>query len=438
MTKLLLQNGLFFTQNARREVFRGSMLIEAGTITALGEVSDDTAQIIALHGKVVLPALINAHLHLGETIFRGQADGEDLFGYLDLSHNTYLRRTWNERRHEIHSLSAKVALIESIRHGVGTVAVSRGWNEVEALGLNGFCGYPLIKIKKLEDFYQAFAEGLGLDHSRDSHRVRTALFVQSLMSVDTEVLNQIRRELQADSSLLLFIHVAETGQELRWSQETFANTPIGVLDTFGLLGPRTVCIHCNHLEERDVALLCETDAKVVCCPTANLKLKTGIPPIGRLLAAGIPVALATDGLATNNSASLLEVAKIGGLIADGPRVSPQDLLDMITCNPAYLLGLADRKGSLEVGKAADVAVFDFYPTSLTPPKNPVSHLIYNSAGARCDTLLIDGQPVMRSGEISTIDEAEVAAAFANLHREIVVESNPHSNRLGEKEGRTTR
>ncbi|HLF26417.1 MAG TPA: amidohydrolase family protein [Anaerolineae bacterium] len=426
MTRLLLKDGLFFTQNARREVLRGNMLIEAGTITALGEVSDDMAQVIALQGKVVLPALINTHLHLGETIFRGRADGEDLFGYLDLSHNTYLRRMWNERRHEIHSLSAKVALIESIRHGVGTVAVSRGWNEVEALGLNGFCGYPVIKIKKLEDFYRAFCEGKGLDRSRDSRRVRTALFVQSLMSVDTEALNRIHTEIQADPSLLLFIHVAETRQEIHWAWNTFAGTPINVLDAFGLLGPNTVCIHCNHLEERDVALLRDTGAKVVCCPTANLKLKTGIPPIGQLLAAGIPLALATDGLATNNSASLLEVAKIGGLIADKPKVSPQDLLDMITRNPARVLGLADVKGSLEVGKAADVAVFDFYPTGLTPPENLVSHLIYNSAGARCDTLLIDGQPIMQAGEILTIDEAKVAAAFASLHRELEAESSSQS------------
>lgn len=412
---ILIKDALLITQNEESEIIPGNILIVDGKIAALGDgVDSDVANVINACGKPVLPAFINAHLHLGETIFRGRGDQKRLSEYLELSHNSYLNSKWASQEKLIHSLSAKITLIESVRHGVGTVAVSRGWQDVRDIGLNGFCGYPVIKISKLREFYDAFEAGESLPWVVDNCRIRTALFIQSLLNIDRETLLRVREKMIEKPNWLLFIHVAETQEEIQWTMRNLGGTPFQVLERYGLLGPRCICVHCVHLEEGDLDLVCESGAKVVCCPTANLKLGSGIPPLDLFVEKGLRPALATDGLATNNSASLLEAAKIGGLISEDQSLSAQDLLDMITCNAAYVLGVEDTKGSLEQGKDADLAIFDVFASSISPKTCAPSNLIYNSAGIRCNTLIVGGRLILREGQLLTVPEDAIVDDFNAL------------------------
>ncbi|MCR4402398.1 MAG: amidohydrolase family protein [Firmicutes bacterium] len=413
------------TQDPRRSTFKGSVLIESGRITRIltsdqgltcNEIPADS-ETLDIEGAVLVPALINGHYHLGETIFRSKADGLDLAAYLDLSHNSYLDSRWYEHRQRIHSLSAHIALLEAARQGVGTVCVSRGWEEVRALGLCSVSCYPVIRVRKLEDLYASFDADFARIYERyHSQQVRVGIFVQSLSTVDDEKLLAISGWLREKNDVMLVIHVSETRSEVEKLRSERGMSPFQLLDRLGLLGPRTVCVHCVHVDERDLDLIAERKPGLVLCPVANLKLGDGIPPVRLLTETGAPVAAGTDGLATNNSASVLESAKLCALLG---RLSAQRAFDLVTTGAADVLKLP-RQGRIEVGAEASVAVFRPYRSSAQPwsASNILSHLVFNFAGFLLETLIVQGRKVIWRGEMVAADEGRLVAQFQAMQAEM--------------------
>jgi 5-methylthioadenosine/S-adenosylhomocysteine deaminase len=414
LKSLLLQNGLIVSQDAHRSVGHRDLLIVDGKIADAAAAFPEDVEKIDVKDRVVLPALINAHLHTGETVFRGFVSGKNLSEYMEVSHNSYLKKTWAENQDLIHDLSASIALCESIRSGIGTVAVSRSWKQVDALGINGFCGYPLINIRKLERFSSRFTTEGNLAPYDLPVWIKTPIFLQGLMTVTDQMLESVRERLAAHPDEMLFIHVAETRNEIEWVRSRYNMTPIEVLHTYGLLGPKTVCIHCVYLNDRDIDLMRSTGAKIVLCPTANMKLKSGLPDFRLLVDSCGDLALGTDGMATNDSASLLEAAKIAGLSALVCELSPQFLIDMVTVNAARVLGVEGQTGSIEVGKNADIAVFRYWPSALSPHGGLLSHLVYNPSAFTCESLIVNGEFVMKNEKIMRVDEERVVREFNEL------------------------
>lgn len=410
MRSLLLKNCIIVTQNSARDVIKGDILIEDGKIADVKGRINQTGEFegVDFKNQVVMPALINCHLHLGETVFRGSADGMNLYQYLGLSHGKYLDKAWNENKDSIHSLSSFVTLAESIHQGVGTVAVSRGWEQVRTSGINGFSSYPIIKIAKLEDYYNSFLREDNIN-SFGNH-----IFVQSLLTIEKELLQKISCYMKSNKKTLLFIHVAETLNEIECINNEYGKSPIQVLDDFKLLNENTICVHCVYLSEDDISLIKKRKANIVFCPSANFKLKSGNPAIERIAKEDIPIAIATDGLATNNSASLLEAVKFAGITRNDSYITPQLLLDMITINAAKVLGIEKSKGSIEVGKDADLSFFQYNCSSIFPKRKLISNLIYNCSGFVCSSLLIRGQFIMRDKKILTFNEEKIVNELEKL------------------------
>lgn len=422
---LFLKDGWIVTQDHQRSIFRGSILIESGRIARIlrsdpepmpHEIPTD-AETLDVEGAVLVPALINSHYHLGETIFRSKADGLDLTAYLDLSHNSYLDSRWYEHRQRIHSLSAHIALLEAARQGVGTVCVSRGWEEVRTLGLCSVSCYPVIHIRKLEDLYASFdADFARIYEQYRSPQVRVGVFVQSLTTIDDDKLSAISKKLRELDDVPLVVHVAETRSEVEKIRSERGLSPVQLLDRLGLLGPRTVCVHCVHLDDVDLDLIAERRPGLVLCPVANLKLGDGIPPVRLLTETGAPVAAGTDGLATNNSASVLESAKLCALLGG---LSPQRAFDLVTTGAADVLRLP-LQGRISVGADASVAAFRPYHSSVQPwgASNLLSHLVFNFAGFVLETLIVQGRKVICRGEVVSADERLLVARFRAMQAEM--------------------
>jgi 5-methylthioadenosine/S-adenosylhomocysteine deaminase len=183
---------------------------------------------------------------------------------------------------------------------------------------------------------------------------------------------------------------------------------VGHLDRLGLLHANLVADHAVWLTADEIALLAERGVRVAHCAESNMKLASGVAPLPELLAAGVTVGLGTDGCASNNDldlfgemdtvAKLHKVQRLDPTVADAATV-----LRLATIEGARVLGMADRTGSLEPGKRADLIVVDTRQPHLTPLYNPVSHLVYAARGADVRHTVIDGRLVMRDRRLLTID-----------------------------------
>ena len=292
----------------------------------------------------------------------------------------------------------------------------------------------MIDVRKLEDLYAAFDDDFVriYQHYR-SPQVKVGIFVQSLITIAEDKLLAISKKIEELDDVILVVHAAETREEVEKIRSERGLSPVQLLDHLGLLGPRTVCVHCVHLDDRDLDLIAERKPGLVLCPVANLKLDDGIPPIRRLIETGAPVAAGTDGLATNNSASVLESAKLCALLGE---LSPQQAFDLATTGAANALGLPFR-GRISVGADANVAVFKPYPSSVQPwsASGLLSHLVFNFTGLVLETLIVQGRKVIYRGQVTAADEARLVAQFQALQAEMEDASGNASERPKHRRGK---
>jgi 5-methylthioadenosine/S-adenosylhomocysteine deaminase len=209
--------------------------------------------------------------------------------------------------------------------------------------------------------------------------------------------------LAAELDVPVHIHLHETRAELERSLSEHGVRPLERLARLGLVGPGLVAVHAVHLEDREIEQLARESASVVHCPSSNLKLASGFAPVAKLLAAGVNVALGTDGAASNNRLDLFHEMRSAALLAkavaeDAQAMPASAALRAATLAGARALGLEKRIGSIEPGKAADLIALDFSAPELTPCYDVPSHLVYVAGRENVSHVWVDGRLLMRERE----------------------------------------
>jgi 5-methylthioadenosine/S-adenosylhomocysteine deaminase len=209
-------------------------------------------------------------------------------------------------------------------------------------------------------------------------------------------------------------HLAETQQEVDEAVAKTGETPLARLDRLGATGPGFIAIHAVHLSAADIALLAAQGCHVAHCPTSNMKLASGIAPVGALQRAGINVALGSDGAASNNRLDLFAEMRQASLLAkvatgDAAVVPAAGALAMATINGARALGLDTVTGSLAPGKDADLVAVDLSDLMVQPVFDPVSHLVNVVGREAVSDVWVRGVRMVAGGELTTIDAAALAA-----------------------------
>jgi 5-methylthioadenosine/S-adenosylhomocysteine deaminase len=221
------------------------------------------------------------------------------------------------------------------------------------------------------------------------------------------------------------IHVAETQTEVEINLTKRGSRHVEWLAGLGMLGPDVQLVHSVWLDDAEIEMVAQHGAVVVHCPVSNMYLASGVAPIPKMRARGIPVALATDGPGSNNSQDMLEVLKTTALLhkvssLDAMVLLPEDVLWMACRGGAAAFGQPDLIGSLEVGKRADVVLVDLDTPRAMPVHRAPSALVYNASAGEVDTVIVDGRVLMRHHEILCVDEkallAEARAACARLFK----------------------
>ena len=204
------------------------------------------------------------------------------------------------------------------------------------------------------------------------------------------------------------IHVAETRGEVEMLRAKTGKRHVEWLASLGALGPDLQLVHCVWVDDAELDLIAGSGALVVHCPVSNMYLVSGVAPVHKMLDRSIPVALGTDGPASNNSQDLLETLKIAVLLAkvssgDTAVLSPMKALRMVTTAGARLLGSEDL-GRIVPGARADLTLVNLNNVRSMPVHRPDSALVYNASGPDVHTVIVDGQVLLDAGRLTTVDK----------------------------------
>jgi 5-methylthioadenosine/S-adenosylhomocysteine deaminase len=222
------------------------------------------------------------------------------------------------------------------------------------------------------------------------------------------------------------IHLHETAAEVAEARMRFGVSWVEVLHQMGLLSPRLQAVHGTQLTPGEIDLLGRYGVHVIHCPHSNLKLASGICPTSDLLAAGVNVALGSDGAASNNSLDLFQEARLASLLAkistgNAGNLPESRVLELATLGGARALGLESVTGSLEPGKSADLIAIDLSAPRFLPVYDPMAQLVHTGAGSAVTHVWVRGRALLEDGRLTTIDEAALRARVTHWQAEIAAE-----------------
>lgn len=423
---MLIKGATVLTLDAEDNRFEGDVFIEGGRIAALGEslgaYEGRTAQVIDGRGRVLLPGLVQTHVHLCQTLFRGAADDLSLIDWLK-------KRIWPmEAAHTAESVyaSARLGIAELIRGGTTCALTMETVNHTEAVftaveesGFRATVGKCMmdkgddVPAALREETDASIANSLALLerwHGKGNGRIRYCFAPRFAISCTRELLERVAR-LAAERGVLVHSHASENRDEVALVERETGMRNIEYLNSVGLARPQVVLAHCVHLNESEFEILVQTGTQVAHCPSSNLKLGSGIARVPEMIERGISVSLGADGAPCNNRLDMFTEMRTAALIQKalhGAETLPAlRVLRMATIDGARAMGLADEIGSIEVGKKADLTLVNLSGLHTTPRPDPVSTIVYAAEASDVETVIIDGKLVMRDGQLITVDEREV-------------------------------
>lgn len=369
----------------------------------------------------LIPGFVNAHTHAAMSLMRGIADDRPLMEWLT-DHIWPLEQKWMSDGFVRDGTD--LALAEMIRGGVTCFNDMYFFPEISARQASRR-GMRMVAGMILVDFPSAWAagpdeylsKGLALrDEFRHDPLISAAFAPHAPYSVSDEPLLKMRT-LAAELDCPIHMHVHETMSEIEQSREKYGMRPLRRLQQLDLPGPGFIAVHMTQLSDEEIALIAASGASVVHCPESNLKLASGFCPVARLWAAGVNVAIGTDGAASNNDLDVMGEMRMAALLAkavsgDAAAVPARTALRMATLNGAKALGLDKDIGSLEIGKAADVVAIRLDGIETQPLFDPISDLVYAASRHQVTDVWVAGRALLRNRELITLDADEVCRKAA--------------------------
>lgn len=398
--KILIKNITIVTQDsARRAIPRGYLLIDGDSIACVNSKTPSRigrgVKVIDGVGLIVVPGLINAHVHLGESIYKF------VFPFWRGSLNSYLK--------EINAISRRMPVIENKRKlvcdytiselimtGTSTIAGGRTTEAAERWGLRNISGYMVMNSPKLKKYLVNPQLQFEREYKkmRSSCLSRPAVFIQSLNMVpkfnDLYVIAEI---IKNNPGAYLMIHIAETVEERPIIKKRWGIDPLVALHKAGLLGSQTILIHGSWFTSQELSFIKKTGVSLVHCFSSNMNIGDNTLNIRQVIKKRIPFSIATDGLVTAGSIDLLKEAGLSMNYHNQTGVSPinaQHFFDAITISAARVLGVESIVGSIEVGKKADLTFLDFSGTKINT-KNPANDIIQRATSSNVVGLMVNGK-----------------------------------------------
>ncbi|SNR85747.1 5-methylthioadenosine/S-adenosylhomocysteine deaminase [Methylobacillus rhizosphaerae] len=357
------------------------------------------ASVVTLDEHVLIPGLINLHTHAAMSLMRGFADDQPLMSWLQ----EYI---WPAEKKYVSEQFVRDGTLLGCAEMLagGTTCFSDMYFFPQAVadaalqaGMRANVGLVVMEFATAyahdaEDYLQ---KGL---QARDSWRDQPLLSASFAPHAPYTVSNRTFEQVVTYAEQLglnIHTHLHETREEISSSLKEYGVHPLQRLESLGVLGPNLVAAHGVHLTETEMQKLAAYGCHIAHCPASNLKLASGMAPVAALQAAGVNVAIGTDGAASNNRQDMFAEMRLAALLAkgvsgDAASVPAMDALAMATLNAAKALGLDQQIGSLEVGKCADVIALKLSAIEIQPCFNVVSHLVYSAGREHVTHVWVNG------------------------------------------------
>ncbi len=421
--------------DAGTELEGADILIKGRVILAVGKdlEAPDDAQILDARGCVVIPGMVNTHHHLCQTLTRATPAAQDakLFDWL-----VYHYQVWRHLTPEYAALGAQVGLGELLLTGCTTSTdhtylYPRGLTglvdaQIEAarsLGIR-FCptrgsmsvgvssgGLPPDDCTEPEDAILRDGERLIKEHHDKGPyaMIQIGLAPCAPFSVSTNLMKETAAQAKK-WGVRMHTHLCETLDEEAYCLEKYKLRPIDFLESLGWLNDNVWLAHMVHVNDDEIKRLAKAKVGIAHCPSSNLRLGSGVPPVRRYLDAGVNVGLAVDGSASNDTSDMLAEARQAMLVhrvKSGVSSMPaREALRMATRGGAAVVG-RDDIGMIAAGKAADLAIFDVNRLDYAGSAgDPIASLLFCGAGHRTKWTIVNGHIVVENGVLKNLDEGE--------------------------------
>lgn len=423
-TSFVVQGASVISLDAQNRIFVGDVRISDGTIVEIAPKirAKTTDEVIKAKGLILMPGFVQCHIHLCQTLFRCQADDMDLL--------TWLReKIWpmegalqeNDLR-----ASARLGIAELLLGGttaildMGTVQHTDVlFEEAERLGLryaggktimDQGMGYPAGLRESTE---QAVHESIRLCetwHEKANGRLRYAFSPRFALSCTEKSMRACVVEARKRGALL-HTHASESSEEVQLVHQNTGMSNIQFLHSLGFTGHDVCLAHGVWVTADEQRLLRETRTRIVHCPSANLKLASGIARIAELLDGDIEVALGADGAACNNNLDAFFEMRLLALlhkVRSGPSAVPAErALRTATVQGAKALNLGNV-GPIDVGNKGDFVLLDLHKPHVFPDVGDlVSRVVYAAKSSDVHSVFVDGQPVVREGKLVGVNLVKV-------------------------------
>ena len=405
----------------------GTVVERDGRITYVGSRANAPAgDDHDLGDAILVPGLVNAHTHLELTVMRGFLEDLDFAQWIDK-----LRQSRNEILDQSRLLdSAKFGIIEGLEAGITTYAdtCSSGvaMQAMQELGVRGIM-YQEVFAPDPNRCDAALADITAMLDTLERQRtdlVSLGISPHAPYTV-SDRLYAAAAKLASERQLPLAMHIAESQAEDdivvraegpfadRWRKRGIevrkrARSPIALLEQHEVLQPGSLLIHCVRVDEKDITTIARRGCSVAHCPASNAKFGHGVAPILPMIAAGIPIGIGSDSVASNNRMDILDEARLAVLMHRGAArkhdaFGAHQALALATIGGAHALGLDQRIGSLEVGKDADLAAFNIDIPRTTPLGDPYSAAIFALPGRSAELVTVKGKVLVEGGKIRGAD-----------------------------------
>jgi 5-methylthioadenosine/S-adenosylhomocysteine deaminase len=453
-----IEHGTVITMDKQRRIIRdGAVVIDGTRIVAVDKTVElagrPVDKVVDARGKIVLPGLVDTHVHNEQTLARGLGD--------DIGINVFtFERIWPYEAllsEDAAYCSALLSCVEMIRTGTTCCADTGGYNPasvaraVRETGFRAVIAWPAMDVapegfapppgfKGLSGIDDALRQMEEVVHRWNGHadgRIRTAYSLRTAVNISEALFRETKKLADRDGTFIQ-IHLCTHPARVEATRKRHGTTVVDLLHRMGALGPNWLFIHAPYVSEREVHLLKDADAKVSHPVGASLHGTYGSVSRGKfpeMFALGVTVGLGCDSTAANNSLDMFRAMNLAATVHKEARmipdlVSPEQALEMATIDAARALGMDDQIGSLEAGKLADVIVVAASGTNWIPMHDfsIVPNLVYSGDGRDVETVIINGAVVMEDREVKTMDVSTIASRAQRAAEEIV-ERLPYRSQL---------
>ncbi len=389
--------------------------ITGNRITAAGPAAEampgDAQTAIDARGMLAIPGLINTHAHVPMVLFRGLVEDVTIESWF----NDYIWPLESNLTPDDVYWGALAGMAEMIEGGVTSVAdhyfaMDQVAQAVIDSGMRANLGWAIFEQEgsvKLDQTSKFVEEWQG----KGGGRITTWLAPHAPYTCGPGYLRLCAGRAK-ELGVGIHTHVSETMAQVQLSQQQHGKTPVQVLADSGVLDVPSILAHCVYPTDEDIALLVQGNSGVAHAPKTFMKLGSGIVLLDRFLKAGVPVGLATDGAASNNTLDILEQMKIMALAQkhiqqDSTHFTVAEALDIAFQGSAQVFHRPADLGAIAVGKLADLVLIRQDGIHNFPRFNPAANLVYSTRASDVDTVICDGRILLQGGSLQTIDKAEV-------------------------------